>query len=310
MYTYYVASAIYYGSYALIPLVVISAVFAIKITQHKYRIPFALLCAFFMLGIYVRFIEPQILITQYETIRFSGEQNNLTQEVSIAVFSDPHLGLYQKPYFLKKIVNTINENHPDVVLIPGDFIYKITKQQLNTYFSQLAEINAPVYAVTGNHDAMRPGEFSSDEVRAAVSQYGVTFVDNTSSTIQINGEKIHLYGLSDLWEGKMDQAEIQQIKEEEHSILVIHNPDTVYKLENTNMDLILAGHTHGGQVRIPWLYKKIIPTKYDFDRDWYDIGNSKLFITSGTGEVGLPIRFLIPPEVVIIRAEIPITEDK
>jgi len=88
-------------------------------------------------------------------------------------------------------------------------------------------------------------------------------------------------------------------------VLLTHNPDTAFEVPaSINYDLMLAGHTHGGQIRIPGLYKKVIPTEYPFDKGLYRLaidGQTRLvFVSPGTGMVGLPFRFNIPPQIDIL----------
>jgi predicted MPP superfamily phosphohydrolase len=109
-----------------------------------------------------------------------------------------------------------------------------------------------------------------------------------------------VYGLSDLWEGKMNVDVLRSIEPHDLSVVLVHNPDSVSHFPNHVADLVLAGHTHGGQVRIPFLYKQMIPSKQGYDRGWYTKDDMNIFVTHGLGEVGLPIRLLAPPEIVVI----------
>ncbi|MFH1514360.1 MAG: phosphohydrolase, partial [bacterium] len=88
----------------------------------------------------------------------------------------------------------------------------------------------------------------------------------------------------------------------ENTIVLAHNPDTVYEFpEGVNVDLVLSGHTHGGQIRIPFLYKTQIPTIHPFDKGLYNVNDIPVYVTSGIGMIGLPFRFLIPPQIEILE---------
>lgn len=249
-----------------------------------------------LLFIYSRFVEPYWLVVHHVKLETSESPG-----IKVAIVSDIHLGLHKREDFLHRIVETINQEKPDIVLIPGDFTYYLTPHELTLAFAELQDIEAPVYAVTGNHDAKKPGEFTSAEVRAALEPYDVIPIDNKIEKLNINGKEITLVGLSDLWEGKANYSLVDQINEEDFSIILTHNPDTAYELPNHKADVLIAGHTHGGQIRIPFLYHRMMPTDYPFDRGWYMVEGMPVFVTSGAGEVGLPMRLGVPPEVVIME---------
>lgn len=252
---------------------------------------------------YSRFIEKEMIVVKQEFTTFSGTGTQLT-ELNIALFADAHIGVYTSSAFLQRVVDTVNAQSPDLVLIPGDFIYGMSLKELETAFAPLQKLNVPVYAVAGNHDSEQPGSIPSDTVREKVGAYGVRFIDNGKGTLTIKDKEITVFGLSDLWEGKMEVASLESVVEADNSILIVHNPDTLHHIKQYPVDLVVAGHTHGGQMRIPFLYKHMIPTEYDYERGWYDTQGYKLYVTSGVGEVGLPMRLGVPPEVVMIRARL------
>lgn len=295
---------IYYGSFLAFPFLIILGWFYFK-KIHRKIVIFLLILS--LLFIYARFIEPSFLIVKEQIIKgFQIENNNSlknssTEIIKVAVFSDIHLGIYNNQDLLNKIVEKINKENPDIVLIPGDFIYYISEQDLLKIFAPMKDIKAPVFAVTGNHDAEKPGEYSSDQVRAAIQPFDVNFIDNKKTTLEIKGRKFTLIGLSDIWEGKTDYSIVEDILPEENTIILVHNPDAAYSLPNNYADLVVAGHTHGGQIRIPFIYKYAIPTDHDFDQGLYNLNGVQVFVTSGAGEVGLPMRFLVPPEIVILK---------
>jgi len=290
---------IYHGSFLVFPFLVFLWWASKKYSNKKFRLVIVFFVLLSVLFTYSRFIEPQIITSQYESLVFSQPEDKQESSVAtVAIFSDVHLGLYKGPGFMRRAVEKINKAEPDVVVIPGDFIYEMDEDEFDRFFASLADISAPVYAVAGNHDSERPGRISSAKVREKVGENGVKFIDNAFETIVIDGKLLKIYGLSDFWEGRSDVQQLKNIRPEDNTIVIIHNPDAVYEFPNYDMDLVVAGHTHGGQIRIPWVYKYAIPTEYSFDRDWYDIEQTKLFITSGLGEIGLPMRLLVPPEVV------------
>lgn len=287
---------IFYGSFLVFPFLG----FLIWLFRKKYN--YYLLAALFFLSlifIYARFIETNLLLIKNEHLDLGGENH-----LRIALFADQHIGLYTPKSMMKRIVDEINQLDVDLVFIAGDLIYEPSRKEFPTLFESLAEIKVPVYAVTGNHDSQHPGTFKSVEVREAVEKYGVKAIDNKLIEIEMNREKIKIIGLSDIWERQTEFSLLNQVKAEDKVIVLVHNPDAAYEFPNSNADLILAGHTHGGQIRLPWIYKYVIPTEHDFDSGWYEVGGMKVYVTSGVGTVGLPMRFLVPPEIVVIDVKI------
>ena len=257
-----------------------------------------------LLFVDMRFIEPNIVITREESFSFSAHGENEGTEVRMALLSDIHLGVYRGKRFFAKTIDTVIASNPDIVLIPGDFIYYISSEELVILFEEFSRIDVPIYAVTGNHDAGYPGPYTSSEIRRAISASGVIFLDNDITSIDVKGKKLRLVGLSDLWEGDTNYSVLKNIRPEDNAIVIAHNPDTVYDFPSYDADLVVSGHTHGGQIRIPFLYKRAIPSSYGFDKGWYDVESLKVYVTSGLGIIGLPLRFLNLPEVVLISSQV------
>ncbi|MFN7160924.1 MAG: metallophosphoesterase [Candidatus Gracilibacteria bacterium] len=287
---------VFYGSYLLFPILFLNVVFFFTSDCTWLY----LFCALFLivLCIYSRFIEPYRIKIVKTTL--GTKRSKKTTLLRIVVCADMHLGMYKGDKFLTRIVKEINALNPDLVLIPGDFIYEPTEADLPKLFVPFKDITVPIYAVTGNHDAEEPGFISSTLVRAALSKY-IHVIDNKKQIIEIQGSQYLLIGLSDIWEGETDFTIVPKEKSVLPTIILIHNPDGSYMLPDACADLVVAGHTHGGQVRVPLLYHKIIPSKYGFNRGWYKVHNNPIFVTSGLGEVVLPMRLGVPPEIVLVE---------
>ena len=187
-----------------------------------------------------------------------------------------------------------------MLLIAGDFTFYPQKSDLPKLFSPLKNLTMPVYAVLGNHDTERPGEPLRKEMKEVLIQNNVRLLENEILRLK----DITLIGMGDRWAGEQGEDDISllsQVTPEENVLVLVHNPDSITDFPNSNADLTVSGHTHGGQIRIPLLYKKEIPTRGDFDKGLTIEKNTTLFITSGVGEVGLPMRFLNFPEVVVLE---------
>jgi hypothetical protein len=113
-------------------------------------------------------------------------------------------------------------------------------------------------------------------------------------------KNIHILGLWDNW-AKNDRVEmIDEFLPQDNLLVLAHNPDTTLRYSNTLADLTVSGHTHGWQIRVPFIWKKVIPVKGKFVDGFYNRNGVKLYVTSGVWEVWLPLRFRIPPEIVVI----------
>lgn len=245
-----------------------------------------------LLFIYARFIEPNIILTKHTDI-------DVGFSATIVVISDLHLGVYNNHSFLERIVKQINTlEGVDMVLIPGDFTY-YPPSDLDTLFSSLKEIKYPTYAVLGNHDSERPGPKIQKELQAALEKNGVIFLHNTNALFERSN--IHILGLGDKWADEDDIAQIDNFKAADNLIVLTHNPDTIMNYTNDIPDVTIAGHTHGGQIRIPFVYKHVIPSRYEFDEGLYHTKNGTVYVSAGLGVIGLPMRFMIPPRIDVLH---------
>jgi uncharacterized protein len=289
---------LYYLSYLVFPLIVWLCYLIIK---KRKKFILSVLVILLVLFVYCRFVEPSIVVVRNEKILFNGD---VSRPVNVLVLADLHLGRLKGKDFLQQVVDRVNELHPDLILFAGDFIDEPNRADLPMLFADFARLKAPIYAVTGNHDVEHPGTISADEVRSAVTKYGVKIIDNQMVEISFNGNLLKLYGLSDLFEDKINYSEVDQISRADNVIILAHNPDTAYYLNNFSADLMVSGHTHGGQIRLPWIYQYVIPTEFPFDSGMYFINGMPVLVTAGLGEVVLPMRFLCAPEMIMLNLEI------
>ncbi len=258
----------------------------------KKKILIALFLLVILIFSYSYFIEPNLLFVKIIKMDLPIEK-----KVKIAIFSDIHLGKFKNGISLKRVIEKVNKLEPDLVFIPGDFVFQIKDFKRLNY---LSEIHAKVYAVLGNHDVGFPGEDVSEKLQSVLEENNVRLIDNTIEKIEDRG--ITIIGLSDLYQGRANFTLLKEQKKESFIIVLAHNPDSVYSFPaNSNIDLVISGHTHGGQIRIPFLYQKMIPTEYGFNRGLYKVGNTDVIVTSGIGMIGLPFRFLIPPEIIFLE---------
>lgn len=186
----------------------------------------------------------------------------------------------------------------DAVLIPGDLTY-FPPEDLNILFSPLKNIKYPIYAVLGNHDIEGFGTSTQTKLIDVLEDNKVEFLNN--SMLRVRNKNITILGLGDHWTNQDDISKINMFTENDNLIVITHNPDTVSEYKNSIPDITITGHTHGGQIRLPYLYKYVIPCTGDFDQGLYNMDYGKVFVTAGLGEIGLPMRLGIPPTIEVLE---------
>lgn len=260
---------------------------------------FGLVCsALISCCIYARFIEPTTLRVQYHQYR--GFLAKGQKSIKIALISDIHIGLFSgHRKQLKMIVQRINQANVDLVVVAGDWTYEPTKQQLQD-IEIFRELSKPVYSVFGNHDDECPGP----PLRMLLLEQFIqaNIMDIEQCIVEHDG--FYLVGVGDLWAGRADLSFLSQCPSDKPYVIVSHNPDTAEKLPAMCSNcLMLAGHTHSGQVKIPYLTEYLLGKKSECGHvyGWYQHEYTDIFVSRGTGMVGVPFRFLTPPTIDVIE---------
>jgi predicted MPP superfamily phosphohydrolase len=249
------------------------------------------------------FIEPNRLVVNQEMIQIENwpaGANNLR----IAVLSDLHVG---SPYIdaakLQLIVSKVNQAQPDLIVLLGDFIAdgrgsirvdpEIIAENLKNFRAPLG-----VFAVLGNHDWW----FDGERVKRALESAGIRVLENDVARVERNNQTIWLAGLGDLWTSTPDiKGTLAKISETNPIIVLTHNPD-VFPQIPSSVALTLAGHTHGGQVCLPLIGRPQVPSDFGqrYAAGHIEENNHHLFVTTGIGTSIYPVRFRVPPEIVIL----------
>jgi predicted MPP superfamily phosphohydrolase len=224
----------------------------------------------------------------------------------IAVLADLHVGSpFNGITKLKRIVTTTNALKPDLILIPGDLvIHEVIGGRFvapEDSAAVLATLTAPlgVWAVLGNHDWW----LDAKRVRTALESHGIPVLEDEAVPIEYDASRIWLVGISDFWEGASDvRKAMSEVTDDSPVLLFTHNPDVFPNLTD-RFSLMIAGHTHGGQVFLPLLGRPIVPSAYG---ERFAIGHVQengrhLFVSSGLGTSILPVRFRVPPEVSVLE---------
>lgn len=245
---------------------------------------------------YGSFIEPRMLtVREYEAVIGEGGRT-----FTVALVSDTHLGQYRHGEWLEKVVARVNALGPDVVALAGDLVS--TPKGVDE-LGALAKLKPRLgaYAVLGNWD-YRAGAV---DARRKIESYGVEVLTNESAPIDLGGGRIRLAGLDDMRYGTPDIDEaLRESGDADLTVLLVHNPDAAPLAETRFVDLVLAGHTHAGQVRLPGVGPvPELPTRLGrhYDEGFFPIGPTLLFITPGVGESGTRARLFNPPEISLIR---------
>jgi hypothetical protein len=236
----------------------------------------------------------------------------------IAQLSDIHLDEYTEPFFLEHAVRVVNDLNPDFVFLTGDYVTDGVAPKSFAVGAawQCANILSHLkcqqrYAVLGNHDVI----VGSQDVQTALKDNGIPVLVNTCTALERARGRIWLSGLDDCDQGQPQlhlaiPARIRGIANEP-VILLCHEPDFADTVSMSPagqaVSLMLSGHTHGGQVRLPLIGAIALPPLgRKYVEGWFRFGNMQLYVNRGLGTVALPFRFNCPPEISVItlrRAE-------
>jgi uncharacterized protein len=227
--------------------------------------------------------------------------------LKIVQISDIHFQEYTEAAFLDAIVRDVNAAAPDLVVLTGDFV---SAKPLPRHFSiglgyhcaeHLSRLTCPLrYAILGNHDCL----VGSHAVTDALHTQGIPVLANSFVPLERNGQRIWLAGIKDVLEDKpnLDAALPAGRPEQEPVILLAHEPDFADYAVGRQIDLVLSGHTHGGQILLPLLPPLLLPdmgTKYVHGLFRMRDG-MQLYVNRGIGAVTLPFRFRCQPEITVI----------
>jgi uncharacterized protein len=231
--------------------------------------------------------------------------------LAVAQLSDIHLDEFTEPFFLREAVARVNSLNPDLVFLTGDYItHEVGTLQFAIGAAwQCANILQGlkcrrIYAVLGNHDIM----VNAKEVTAALTDNGIPVLRNSYLPLERNGSRIWLAGLDDPLCGRPrpDLAIPPSIRHVsgEPVILLCHAPDYAHRLvvhpAGQAVSLMLSGHTHGGQVRMPLVGAIVLPVGGKlYPEGEFQLGHMSLYVNRGLGTVGVPFRFDCPPEITL-----------
>jgi hypothetical protein len=292
--------ALFYASYLYFPAAAF-LVWRIAKRPDAARKPAALILVLLTAFAYGRFVEPRILLT-VEHDRQLLRCFPVAGGVRLAVVSDVHQGVYRNAVSIRRIARRVDSAAPDLVLIAGDFSSRAPVGRFDDIFGPLGDIKAPVYAVLGNHDRGLPGPDVAVPLTAALEQAGVRVIDDQETRLRVRGAEIELVGISDLW-WRRQRLELFDGVEPRPRLALTHNPSTVGRIDRPRqiVDLMIAGHTHGGQIYIPLLTCAFTDACDTVRYGFKEAPRGLVFVTSGTGMSILPLRFNAPPRIDVVN---------
>ena len=248
-----------------------------------------------------------------EVKRHSLKMKNLPEKFDnfkIIHISDLHSKEFGKGN--KVLLDKIAKEKPSLILITGDIIDRRNyNEETSVYFAKKCVNISPVYFSTGNHE-MWSGRFKGLEEK--MKSVGVNVLRNESDEIKRCNESVYILGIDDpaVYRTKEEgevlirsiKKSLENVPEGSFKILLSHRPERVDIYENSNMDLILSGHAHGGQIRLPYIGGILAPGQGFFpkyEEGVHNIGNTKIEISRGLGNSSFPLRVFNRPELVVIN---------
>ena len=249
------------------------------------------------LYIWARFIEPSKLkVTQLDIKAQSLPAS--AHGLKIALFSDTHLGFGYDKDDLAKAVGRINEQEPDVIVFTGDLFDNYSKWngKDKDIIAVLSKLDARLgkFAVLGNHDYESGANRITDDI---LTQAGFDVLYNEA--VLLPGYSVSVFGIDDCAYGK-GSGSVFTPQPGCYNVVLCHEPDIFDDVHGA--DLMLSGHTHGGQVRPPFMDPPVLPKRgRKYAEGLYGTSDSQLFVTRGLGMTIMKLRFCESPEIAVLK---------
>jgi uncharacterized protein len=267
------------------------------------RIPTIAFALAVALGLWSLWLEPASLRVQRVDVPVAWPY---ARPLRVVLVSDLHVGApYHGLSRLPSTVDRINATNPDLICIAGDIV---TLGVVGGRFTppepiarELRRLHAPggVFAVLGNHDR----QFNGPRVRAALESAGIRVLEDTATRVSTPSGPVWVAGLTDFWTGPHNvRRTLGAVRDSATPVLLLtHNPDIFPRIPS-RVTLTLAGHTHGGQVRLPLIGSPIVPSAYGqrYVRGLVVENGRRLFVSTGIGTSDLPVRLGVPPTIFVL----------
>ncbi|WHY79161.1 metallophosphoesterase [Neobacillus sp. WH10] len=254
--------------------------------------------------LYAHRIEPSLLDIQEQQIKHPLIPKSF-EGIKMVQFSDTHLGFQYTLSQFKKLAAKINDLKPDIILFTGDLMDEPNKYtEINNLLPILEKLHAPLgkYCIFGNHDH---GGYGSEIYRNIMETTNFNVLLNESIPIKLkDGSSIYLLGIDDAMLGSPDlPLALKKVPDNRFTLLLSHAPDLADSAMQYPIHWQISGHSHGGQVKIPFIGALVKPPfAQKYPEGLYSIGEENpltLYVNRGIGTTRLPFRFLAKPELTI-----------
>lgn len=208
-----------------------------------------------------------------------------------------------------RLISAIKKSAPDIIVLTGDLVDRNrTNIDIAATFAEQAARIAPTYYINGNHEfAISSEEYAA--LKSRLSSVGVVILEDKSITLERGGEHIRLIGISDqIFGNTHSNGELSEMMGEKNgfSVLLAHRPTDFAQYATCGFDLVLSGHLHGGQFRLPFLGGLYAPSYGffpEYDGGMYKREESVMIVSRGVGNSSFPVRFNNPREIVVVELE-------
>lgn len=267
-----------------------------------------------LIAAYAYFIEPRQFVVVEDTLAIPNWNSTLNGFKVVAI-ADIHTGSnYAPPERLRLVVEKTNEQNADLIVLLGDYVSESKRgrnrnapegadgTELKIPASEIADnlrgftAKHGVYAIIGNHDWYH----NEQRIDRELERVGIKVLNNEVAEIRVGDETIKLWGIEDLWKNRRVPTEAYDaITEKRNVIAITHNPDSLL-IAPAGFSIMLAGHSHGGQINFP-IFGPFAPFN---DRRFMDghaeVDGKHVYVTSGVGTSVIPFRWRVPPEIAVV----------
>jgi predicted MPP superfamily phosphohydrolase len=261
---------------------------------------------------YTTVIEPHWIGISHLHVKLLGLPRPL-EGVTVAQLTDLHRSTLVSRSYLERCVRQASALKPDLIVFTGDYLTHGRSERASSVYADddpaelvrdcatcMAQAKARygVFASLGNHDHW----YDAAAVTRAIESAGIPVLRNKGTTVKINGAPLPVVGLGDLWtEGVNQPAAFAGV--ETPAIVLMHNPDGFENWSQPGNHLILAGHTHGGQVNLPLVGAPVVPSLYGqkYVQGLFRRGDTTMYVNRGIGVIWPGVRFNCPPEIAVFH---------